>query len=75
MVSKRLHLVLNAQPCSAPAGEEGEDEGPALTWYTNEEMEMYLNDKVPSKVNELSNFTREQNPTFSGDKARVILKY
>ena len=57
------------------AGLQGQADQNQDKKITNGEMEVYLSDKVPSKVNELSNFTREQNPTFSGDKAGVILKY
>ena len=42
---------------------------------TNREMIDYLQDKVPEKVGELSNFNREQDPTFSGRKDAVLLKF
>ena len=40
---------------------------------TNREMIEYLQEKVPEKVGELSNFSREQDPTFSGRKNGVLL--
>ena len=41
---------------------------------TNGEMESYLAEMVPEKVNELSNFGREQDPTFVGKKNVVLLE-
>jgi hypothetical protein len=41
---------------------------------TNGEMFSYLEEKVPSKVNELSDFSREQTPTFVGNKDLVLIK-
>ena len=41
---------------------------------TNGEMFSYLEEKVPSKVNELSDFSREQTPTFVGNKNSILIQ-
>jgi len=40
---------------------------------TNGEMETYLEEMVPAKVNELSQFEREQNPTFTGRNGSILV--
>ncbi len=54
------------------AGMKGEAETNNNGQITNGEMEAYLEEMVPAKVNELSQFEREQNPTFNG-KTNTIL--
>ena len=56
------------------AGLQGRADSNQDGQITNGEMSNYLDDMVPEKVNELSNFSREQNPTFVGRDDVILLK-
>jgi hypothetical protein len=55
------------------AGMKGEADANGDGQITNGEMETYLEEMVPAKVNELSKFEREQNPTFSGRNGSILV--
>jgi hypothetical protein len=55
------------------AGMKGEADANGDGQITNGEMETYLEEMVPAKVNELSQFEREQNPTFSGRNGSILV--
>ena len=55
------------------AGMKGEADTNNNGQITNGEMEAYLEEMVPAKVNELSQFEREQNPTFNGKTNKILV--